>query len=85
MGWHRDAQSLSQETPQSPTHCRCAPARSHSQPAARREKDFTLLDIYQNTAVAKVIASDWVDYLQLARWNGRWVIVNVLWELKPRT
>ncbi len=38
-----------------------------------------------NAAVAKVIASDWVDYLELAKWNGRWVIVNVLWESKPRT
>ncbi|MEP6493485.1 MAG: nuclear transport factor 2 family protein [bacterium] len=52
-------------------------------PDARKQKDFTLLDVYQNAAVAKVIASDWVDYLQLAKWNGKWVIVNVLWELKP--
>jgi putative lumazine-binding protein len=52
-------------------------------PAARQQKDVTILDIYQNAAVARVVASDWVDYLQLARWNGRWVIVNVLWELKP--
>ncbi|MFN8574501.1 MAG: nuclear transport factor 2 family protein [Gemmatimonadaceae bacterium] len=52
-------------------------------PAARQQKDFTLLDIYQNAAVAKVVASDWVDYLQLGKWNGRWVIVNVLWEMKP--
>jgi hypothetical protein len=27
-----------------------------------------------------IVASDWVDYLHLARWQGRWVIVNVLWE-----
>lgn len=25
----------------------------------------------------------WVDYLQLAKVDGRWVIVNVLWERKP--
>ena len=53
-------------------------------PEQRRQKDVTILDIYQNAAVAKVIASDWVDYLQLAKWNGKWVIVNVLWELKPQ-
>ena len=53
-------------------------------PVERRQKDVTILDIYQNAAVAKIIASDWIDYLQLARWNGRWVIVNVLWELKPQ-
>jgi putative lumazine-binding protein len=50
----------------------------------RRQADVSILDIYQGAASAKVIAADWVDYLHLARWNDRWVIVNVLWELKPR-
>jgi hypothetical protein len=53
-------------------------------PEARKQKDVTILDIYQKAAVAKIIASDWIDYLQLAVWNGRWVIVNVLWERKPQ-
>lgn len=53
-------------------------------PAERQQKDLTILDIFANAAVAKIIASDWVDYLQLAKWNGRWVIVNVLWENKPK-
>jgi hypothetical protein len=53
-------------------------------PAARRRTDYRLLDIYENAAVARVDASDWVDYLQLAKWNGKWVIVNVLWELRPQ-
>jgi hypothetical protein len=53
-------------------------------PAQRRQADVSILDIYQGAASAKVIAGDWVDYLHLARWNGRWQIVNVLWELKPR-
>jgi hypothetical protein len=53
-------------------------------PAKRRQADVSILDIYQGAASAKVIAADWIDYLHLARWNGRWVIVNVLWEFKPR-
>ena len=53
-------------------------------PAPERRKDVTIFDIYQNAATAKVYASGWVDYLHLAKWNGRWVIVNVLWELHPR-
>lgn len=53
-------------------------------PAQRRQADVSILDIYQGASSAKVIAADWVDYLHLARWNGRWVIVNVLWEFKPR-
>jgi hypothetical protein len=53
-------------------------------PAARRRKDVTILDAYQSAASVKVVASDWIDYLHVAKFNGRWVIVNVLWELKPR-
>lgn len=52
-------------------------------PASDKRKDVTILDIYRGTASAKIDASGWVDYLHLARWNGRWVIVNVLWELHP--
>ena len=53
-------------------------------PVADRHDDVRILDIYQNAAVARVDASSWVDYLELAKWRGRWVIINVLWELKPR-
>ena len=53
-------------------------------PQAERRKDVRILDIYQNAASAKIDASYWVDYLHLAKWNGRWVIVNVLWEMHPR-
>src|ERR1051325_2911447 len=40
-------------------------------PVAERRKDVTIFDIYQNAASAKIYASGWVDYLHLARWNGR--------------
>jgi len=53
-------------------------------PQSERRKDVRILDIYQNAASAKIDASYWVDYLHLAKWNGRWVIVNVLWEMHPR-
>ena len=49
----------------------------------KQQKDVTILDIFENAASVKVVASDWVDYLQVARFNGKWVIVNVLWELEP--
>ena len=52
-------------------------------PKEKQQKDVTVLDIFGNAASAKVIASGWVDYMHLAKWNGRWVIVNVLWEMKP--
>jgi hypothetical protein len=52
-------------------------------PKEKQQKDVTVFDIFGNAASAKVIASDWIDYLHLAKWRGRWVIVNVLWENKP--
>jgi hypothetical protein len=52
-------------------------------PKEKQQKDVTILDVFENAASVKVVASDWVDYLHMAKVNGRWVIVNVLWELKP--
>jgi hypothetical protein len=51
-------------------------------PKEKQQKDVTILDVFNNAASVKVVASDWIDYLHVAKWNGRWVIVNVLWELK---
>lgn len=53
-------------------------------PEALRRKEVTILDLYENAASVKVDASDWIDYLHLARWNGSWKIINVLWEPRPR-
>jgi hypothetical protein len=51
-------------------------------PAADRRSDVRILDIFQNTASVRVDAGAWVDYLHMVRWAGRWVILNVLWEMK---
>lgn len=53
-----------------------------STPADKQQKDVRIYDIYRGAAVARVTMTDWIDYLQLARIDGRWVIVNVLWERK---
>lgn len=52
-------------------------------PKDKQQKDVTILDVYENAASVKLIAADWIDYLHIAKSNGRWVIVNVLWEMKP--
>jgi hypothetical protein len=52
-------------------------------PKDRRQKDVTILDIFGNAASVKAVMADWIDYLQMAKVDGRWVIVNVLWERKP--
>jgi putative lumazine-binding protein len=52
-------------------------------PPEQQQKDVKILDIYQNAASVRATMSGWIDYMHMAKWNGRWVIVNVLWELKP--
>jgi hypothetical protein len=53
-------------------------------PEAERERDVRILDVFENSASVRATMAGWVDYMHLARVDGRWVIVNVLWELKPR-
>ena len=52
-------------------------------PKENQQKDVTILDVYENMASVKVVFADWVDFVHIAKFNGRWVIVNVLWEYKP--
>jgi hypothetical protein len=54
-------------------------------PKDRQRKEITVLDRYNNAAVVKIVAADWVDYLQEAKVNGQWKIINVLWEQTPKT
>jgi hypothetical protein len=48
------------------------------------QKDVRILDVFGNTASVRLTMDGWIDYMHMARWNGRWVIINVLWELKPQ-
>ena len=52
-------------------------------PADIRKANVTVLDVFGNAASVKLEMHDWVDYMHLSKIDGRWVIVNVLWELTP--
>ena len=52
-------------------------------PEEEWQDDVTILDIFENVASVRVDATAWIDYLHLAKWNGEWKIVNVLWETRP--
>lgn len=54
-------------------------------PEAQRQRGVEILDIFENVASVRATMSGWIDYMHLARVDGRWQIVNVLWELKPRS
>ena len=53
-------------------------------PKEKQLKEVTILDRFENVAIVKIVASDWIDYLSVAKFNGKWKIINVLWELKPK-
>jgi hypothetical protein len=52
-------------------------------PPTERRTDVRILDTFGNTASVRVDADRWIDYLHVVKWNGRWVIINVLWENRP--
>lgn len=49
-----------------------------------QQKDITIFDVYEDMASVRVVFTGWVDYVHMTKFNGRWVIVNVLWHLKPK-
>ena len=51
-------------------------------PAEARRTDVTILDAFRNVASVRVDAHAWIDYMQIAKFNGEWKIVNVLWEMR---
>lgn len=54
---------------------------SGTPPAARRT-DVRILDVFQDVACVRVDAGGWIDYMHLAKLGDRWLIVNVLWEIR---
>ena len=46
-------------------------------------KEVVVFDVLDKTASAKVVAHWGVDYLHLAKVDGRWMIRNILWQSPP--
>ena len=47
-------------------------------------KEVVIYDISDQTATAKLTAFWGIDYLHLAKYDGRWKIINVLWQTPPK-
>jgi hypothetical protein len=48
-----------------------------------RAFDVAVLDVYDGIATVVVRSVPYVDYLHVARVDGRWQIVNALWQARP--
>jgi hypothetical protein len=42
-----------------------------------------ILDVHGDMASVKTVCPDFIDYVQMAKWEGQWKIINVLWEFTP--
>lgn len=54
-------------------------------PPSQRRTAVTILDLFGNAASVRVDAGGWIDYMHMGRFGDRWLIVNVLWELRPES
>ncbi|MBD2705225.1 nuclear transport factor 2 family protein [Spirosoma sp. BT702] len=55
----------------------------HAGPQSPRE--VSVFEVADKTASAKVTAEWGIDYIHLIKENGRWMIVNVLWQSPPKS
>ncbi len=53
-------------------------------PKDKQVKNVTILDVFGNTASVRAEMLEWIDYMHMAKVNGQWKIINVLWEMKPK-
>ena len=53
------------------------------QPPANARREIDVLDVLDQTAAAKLTASWGIDYLLLAKYEGKWMISQVLYQSHP--
>ena len=54
-----------------------------SRTPAGAPKEIVIFEVLDQTASAKLTAWWGIDYLLLAKQNGRWMIIQVLWQSPP--
>jgi len=47
-------------------------------------KEVVIFDVSDQTASAKLTAVWGIDYIHLAKYEGKWKFVNVLWQTPPK-
>ena len=49
-------------------------------PEKKQKVKIMIFVVFKNTASAKAVSPDFIDHIHLAKCNGEWKIINVLWE-----
>jgi hypothetical protein len=55
-----------------------------TKPPQNAPKEIVIFDRLDQTASAKLTAAWGIDYMHLAKYEGKWMIVNVLWQSLPK-
>jgi hypothetical protein len=45
--------------------------------------ELSILDVFEDIATVRVFSSVYMDYLHVARFGDRWLLLNVLWQRRP--
>jgi len=51
-------------------------------PPESRKIAVEVLEVSGDIAVARASSSEYLEYLSLAKCNGQWAIINILWRLQ---
>ncbi|MCP4217596.1 MAG: nuclear transport factor 2 family protein [bacterium] len=51
-------------------------------PKDKRNIKVKVLDVFNDIACVRASSAEYYDYLHLAKINGQWKIINVLWQMK---
>jgi hypothetical protein len=51
-------------------------------PSENRNIAVDVLDVSADIAVARASSSEYLEYLSLAKCNGQWMIINILWRFQ---
>jgi hypothetical protein len=52
-------------------------------PPEKRKINVDVLDVSGDIAVARASSSEYLEYLSMAKCNGQWAIINILWRFQP--
>ncbi|MCI0339291.1 MAG: nuclear transport factor 2 family protein [Acidobacteria bacterium] len=47
-------------------------------------KEIIIHEVMDQTASVKLVAQWGIDYMHLAKFDGKWMIINVLWQSHPK-
>lgn len=56
--------------------------KSNTKFPTKPNNQITVLDIYNRIANVKLVSDNWVEYLHLIKLDGKWSVINLIWQHK---